>query len=137
MNCEELCQQHPVEQIVSEGLDDQLRKAISNSASNRCFVQQKLYKIYFKPEGISYEDSKLKLLNEYIVFIESWTLKDHNEAVKLIKLAKGINEFKAYLQTMYIHQGYCSRPDCWRKYYQQIIAHYESTGFLRELATDI
>ena len=80
-----------------------------------------MYEIYFKPEGISYEDSKLKLLVKDCEFTAGWTLQDHNEAVKRIKLAKGINEFKAYLQTMYFHQGQEFMQVYLRKYYQKII----------------
>lgn len=129
-----------VVKIVREGrilFEDQQEKEINNSANNRCFVQLKLYEIYFKPDGISYEDSKLKRLVENYQFVDNWSLKDHNEAVKLIKLAKSVNEFKAYLPTMYLHQGFNYLTVRYYKYYSQIIDHYESTGFLRELETDI
>jgi hypothetical protein len=31
--------------------------------SNRCFVQHKLYEIYFKPDNISYENLRLEIRN--------------------------------------------------------------------------
>lgn len=83
-----------------------------------------IYDIYFRPDGISYEDSNLRKLTD--------------EAVKLIMLFKGnMKECKDFVNTMYLHQGYSMRLERYRKYYTQIIAHYESTDFLKELSTDI
>lgn len=72
---------------------------IYQRGSNRCFVQCKLYEIYFKPDGISFKDSRLQRLQENCEFMDAWSVKDHNEAVKLMKLAKGMEEFKAYFRT--------------------------------------
>lgn len=114
-----------------------LKHEIYQRATDRCFVQTKLYEIYFEPDGISYEDSKLKHLVDSSYFLHSWSLRDHNEAVKLMKLAKSMDAFKAYLPTMYLHEGFNCRLDSYHKYYKQIIKHYEETGFLEELPTEI
>jgi hypothetical protein len=111
---------------------------ICRQAANRCFVQNRLYEIYFEPDGISYKDSKLQKLLEDRDITEDWYLRDHNEAVKLIKLFKGnMEECKVFVKQMNLHQGYIFRLERWRKCYNQIIAYYETTGFLEELDTDI
>jgi hypothetical protein len=111
-------------------------------SSNRCIVQTKLYEIYFKPDGVSLEDSRLFRLEEDRPFIETWILRDHNEATKLLKICLGnIEEFKATLPTMKFHNPiYNCRNcpvECIRKQYKRIIDYYEATGFLEELTTCI
>ena len=48
-----------------------------------------------------------------------------------------MKECKDFVKTMYLHQVYAMRLERYRKYYTQIVAHYESTGFLEALSTDI
>jgi hypothetical protein len=73
-------------------------------ADNRIFVQTKLYEIYFKPDGVSPEDSRLFRLEEDRPILELWTLRDHNAATKILKICQGnMEEFKANLPTMRFH----------------------------------
>ena len=115
---------------------------IYQRGTNRCFVQRKLYEIYFEPDGVFYEDSKLFQLEEGRPFVESWILHDHNEAIRLLKICQNnMKEFKATLPTMKFYNPlytnrYCT-VECIRKYYKQIIDHYEATGFLEEMTTCI
>jgi len=70
-------------------------------SGNRCIVQTKLYEIYFKPDGVSLEKSGLYPLAEDRPIVELWTLRDHNEATKLIKICQSnMEEFKANLPTI-------------------------------------
>ena len=126
--------------IISEGTI--VEEEFCRRSSNRCIVQTKLYEIYFKPDGVSLEDSRLFRLEEDRPFIESWMLHDHNEATKLLKIClSNIEEFKATLHTMTFHNPiYCSRNstvESIRKQYKRIIDYYEATGFLEELSTSI
>jgi hypothetical protein len=110
-------------------------------AHNRIFVQTKLYEIYFKPDGVSLEKSSLFQLEEIRPILELWTLRDHNEATKILKICQGnMEEFKANLHTMRFHNPIYysnSTVENIRKYYKQIIDYYEATGFLEELSTCI
>ena len=124
--------------IISKGTI--VEEELCRRSSNRCIVQTKLYEIYFKPDGVSLEDSKLFQLEEYRPIVDLWTLPDHNEATKILKICKGnMEEFKAFLPTMHkhvTHYAYCS-PENIQKYYKQIIDHYEATGFIEKLSTSI
>lgn len=157
MNFEEIRQKYSAEnvmKIVREGrilvdkeCDDHNPKPFDKSCvlheiyqrgETRCFVQRKLYDIYFRPDGISYKDSNLHKLTEERDITDEWYLRDHNEAVKLIMLFKGnMKDCKDFVKTMYLHQGYAMRLERYRKYYNQIITYYQVTGFLEELSTDI
>ena len=111
-------------------------------AHNRIFVQTKLYEIYFKPDGVSLEDSGLYQLNDNHTIIHYWSLNDHNEATKLLKICQGnMESFKANLPTMTLHMPsytICkTQLEMVRKHYKQIIDYYEATGFLEELSTCI
>ena len=111
-------------------------------AHNRIFVQTKLYEIYFKPKGVSHEESRLYRLEEDRPILELWTLRDHNEATRLLKICQGNMEgFKANLPTMKFHNPKyytCNKTlENLRNHYKQIIDYYEATGFLEELSTCI
>ena len=115
---------------------------IYQRGTNRCFVQRKLYEIYYKPDGVSLEKSKLHLLNEDRSIIHLWTLNDHNEAIKLLKICQSnMKEFKANLPTMKFHIRTYTISELVlkniRNHYKQIIDYYEATGFLEELTTCI
>ncbi len=65
-------------------------------------------------------------------------MRDHNEAVKLIKLVKdNLDAFKAYLPIMVLHVTFDFTLEIYRKCYKQIIDYYEATGVLEELTTYI
>ena len=111
-------------------------------AHNRIFVQTKLYEIYFKPNGVSHEESRLYRFEEDRPILELWTLRDHNEATKILKICQGnMESFKANLPTMILHMPsytICkTQLEMVRKHYKQIIDYYEATGFLEELSTCI
>jgi hypothetical protein len=79
--------------IISKGTI--VEEEFCRRAHNRIFVQTKLYEIYFKPDGVSLEESMLYQLNEDRPIVRFWTLNDHNEATKLLKICQGnMEEFK-------------------------------------------
>ena len=126
--------------IISKGTI--VEEEFCRRAHNRIFVQTKLYEIYFKPDGVSLEKSGLFRLKEDRPILELWTLRDHNEATKLLKICLGnIEEFKATLPTMKFHNPIyytCNKTlENLRNHYKQIIDYYEATGFLEELTTCI
>jgi hypothetical protein len=89
---------------------------------------------------MSLEKSRLHLLEEDRPIVDLWKLRDHNEATKILKLAKGnMEEFKASLPTMHFHIYHYldNSAENLRKHYKQIIDYYEATGFLEELSTYI
>jgi hypothetical protein len=96
--------------------------------------------IYFKPNDVSHEKSRLYWLEEDRPIADLWTLRDHNEATKILKLCQGnMAEFKASLPTMQFHISHYldNSAENLRKHYEQIIDYYEATGFLEELTTCI
>jgi hypothetical protein len=134
MSREQICD------IISKGTI--VEEEFCRRAHNRIFVQTKLYEIYFKPDGVSLEQSGLFRLEEGRPFVESWALHDHNEAIRFLKICQDNMEgFKANLPTMRFHNPpyYDRNGDLGsiRKQYKRIIDYYEATGFLEELTTCI
>ncbi len=126
--------------IISKGTI--VEKEFCLRANNRCIVQTKLYEIYFKPDGVSLEESQLYRLEDGRPFVDTWALHDHNEAIRLLKICQDNMEgFKANLPTLRFHNPpyYERNGDLGsiRKQYKRIIDHYEATGFLEELSTCI
>ncbi len=96
MSREQICD------IISKGTI--VEEEFCRRAHNRIFVQTKLYEIYFKPDGVSLEDSRLFRLEEDRPIIESWILHDHNKATKLLMICRGnMEEFKANQHTIKFH----------------------------------
>jgi len=132
------CSKGHILDIISKGLV--LETEFWRRAQNRIFVQTKLYEIYFKPDGASLEKSGLFQLEDYRPIVDLWTLRDHNEATKILKMCKGnMEEFKAFLPTMHAHVSHytLNSPENIRNHYKRIIDYYEATGFLEELSTCI
>lgn len=130
------------EEIVLQYPPNSVSAEICRRGATRCFVQNKLYEIYFEPTGVSYEKSGLANLHDPFSIVKdrvgiSWTINDHNEAVKLLKVVKDIKEFKAYVLTMNLYVGYTRDLEINRVCFKQIIDYYEATGFLEELSTEI
>ena len=118
---------------------------ICRRASNRSFIQQKLYDIYFKSEGISYEQSNLRRLvasqwNCGTIFIFDhrvsghldWSLTDHIAAVR--HLRRNNWNYDQVLPDLPTNPELSMMHKC----YKQIIAYHETTGLCEEdLTTDI
>jgi hypothetical protein len=124
--------------IISKGTI--VEKEFCRRAHNRIFVQTKLYEIYFKPDGVSLEDSRLFQLEDYRPIVDLWTLRDHNEVTKILKICQGnMEEFKAFLPIMHSHVSHytLNSHEHIRNHYKRIIDYYEATGFLEELSTCI
>ena len=68
-------------------------------------------------------------------------LRAYNESVRLIKIilltTKNLDEFKAFMETMEDYPDVYVNAAADRKRYQDIINHYEETGILEEMGTDI
>ena len=53
---------------------------IESFSPSRSIIQTILYEIYFKPDGVSFEDSGLLHISYDKPFMGSWTLNDHIDA---------------------------------------------------------
>ena len=71
-------------------------KGTSFSPSRSIVLQTILYEIYFKPDGVSFEDLGLLHIAYDKPFMGPWTLRDHNNATAHISLNQwDIEYFKA------------------------------------------
>ena len=104
------------------------RQEIKFRGEYRCFIQEKLYEIYYEPLNISYQESKLDMITSTSYINVHWTMEDHNRAVKIVQLCRlNLHELKSYLPNMTMNYD---QPEYMREYYKYIIDYYEKTGFL-------
>ena len=103
----------------------------------RSIIQTVLYEIYFKPDGVSFEDSGLLHIAYDKPFMGSWTLNDHFQAnVQLCMGQRYLETFKAEILPM-VSKRHSHDPEFVIKQYHRIVDFYEATGFLEHLPCHI
>jgi len=111
--------------------DEKTYEQIRRDCENRCFAQQILYDIYYKPDKVPYNASSL---NTGFRFRGFWRESDHNKAVLFIELFKDdLDAFKYYISKMEHQHDYpatCFYTEPIRECYNKIIDYYEATGIL-------
>ena len=112
---------------------------VTSFSPSRSIVQTILYEIYFKPDGVSFEDSGLLHIAYDKPFMGPWTLSDHVNATAEIGLGQWyIEAFKAEILPMVIKRhSHDHEPEFTQKQYNRIIDFYEATGFLENLPCNI
>ena len=108
-------------------------KGTSFSPSRSIVLQTILYEIYFKPDGVSFEDLGLLHIAYDKPFMGPWTLSDHANATAQISLGQwDIEYFKADSLPRLIEQRryHKHEPEFVQKQYHRIIDLYNATGFL-------
>ena len=112
-------------------------KGTSFSPSRSIVLQTILYEIYFKPDGVSFEDSGLLHIAYDKPFMGSWTLNDHFQAnVQLCMGQRYLETFKAEILPMVSKRHsreHSHDPEFVIKQYHRIVDFYEATGFYENL----